>query len=85
MTRREVVTVPILSIRPGESPRLDGEDQSHIVRLAETEGPLPPILVDRRTMRVIDGMHRHATSKSRGAVIAADTDDPLAAFWGSQP
>lgn len=28
------------------------------MRLAETETPLPPILVHRRTMRVVDGMHR---------------------------
>lgn len=56
---RAVTSVlPILSIKPGESPRLRGEDKAHIKRLAKTETPLPPILVDRRTMRVIDGMHR---------------------------
>lgn len=54
----EVVSVPILSLHPGESPRLRGEDKAHIARLAEMEAPLPPILVDRRTMLVIDGMHR---------------------------
>ncbi len=54
----EVVAVSIMSLRAGESPRLNGEDKAHIARLAETEVPLPPILVDRRTMRVIDGMHR---------------------------
>ena len=54
----EVVSVPILSLYPGESPRLKGEDKVHIARLAEMEAPLPPILVDRRTRRVIDGMHR---------------------------
>jgi ParB-like chromosome segregation protein Spo0J len=53
-----VVAVPVLSLRPADSPRLNGEDRAHIARLAETETPLPPILVDRRTMRVIDGMHR---------------------------
>jgi ParB-like chromosome segregation protein Spo0J len=52
------VTVPVRSLRPGPSPRLDGEDKAHIARLAEIEGPLPPVLVDRRSMRVIDGMHR---------------------------
>jgi len=54
----KVVTVPLLSLRPADSPRLNGEDKAHIARLAETEAPLPPIMVDRRTMRVIDGMHR---------------------------
>ena len=53
-----VVAVPVASLRAGESPRLQGEDKAHIARLAEIEEPLPPILVHRQTMRVIDGMHR---------------------------
>jgi ParB-like chromosome segregation protein Spo0J len=61
-----VVAVPVLSLRPGESPRLDGEDKAHIARLAGTEAQLPPILVDRRTMRVIDGMHRLMAASLRG-------------------
>jgi ParB-like chromosome segregation protein Spo0J len=64
--RREIVTVPILSVRPGESPRLEGEDKAHIARLAETETSLPPILVDRRGMRVIDGMHRLMAASLNG-------------------
>jgi ParB-like chromosome segregation protein Spo0J len=52
------VAVPVLALRPADSPRLNGEDKAHVARLAETETQLPPILVDRRTMRVIDGMHR---------------------------
>ena len=64
--QQEIVTVPILSLRQGESPRLAGEDQAHIARLAETEGPLPPILVDRRSMRVIDGMHRLMAASLKG-------------------
>jgi len=62
----EVVAVRVTSICPGESPRLNGEDKAHIMRLAETETPLPPILVDRRTMRVIDGMHRLMAASMRG-------------------
>jgi ParB-like chromosome segregation protein Spo0J len=61
-----VVTVPILSLRPADSPRLNGEDKAHIARLAEVEEPLPPILVDRKTMRVIDGMHRLMAASSQG-------------------
>jgi ParB-like chromosome segregation protein Spo0J len=57
-TSTVVVEVPLLILRPADSPRLNGEDKAHIARLAETETPLPPILVDKRTMRVIDGMHR---------------------------
>jgi ParB-like chromosome segregation protein Spo0J len=59
-------TVPILSVLPGESPRLNGEDRAHIARLAEMETPLPPILVDRTTMRVIDGMHRLMAASTQG-------------------
>jgi ParB-like chromosome segregation protein Spo0J len=38
----------------------------HIARLAETETPLPPILVDKHTMRVIDGMHRLIAASLQG-------------------
>lgn len=65
-SRREVVTVPVLSLLPGESPRLEGEDKEHIARLAEAEGPLPPVLVNRRSMRVIDGMHRLMAALLKG-------------------
>ena len=58
--------VQVLSLRPADSPRLNGEDRAHIARLAETEAPLPPILVDRRTMRVIDGMHRLLAASLQG-------------------
>jgi ParB-like chromosome segregation protein Spo0J len=61
-----VEAVPVLSLRPADSPRLNGEDKAHIARLAETETPLPPILVDRRTMRVIDGMHRLMAASLQG-------------------
>jgi hypothetical protein len=62
----EVVTVPISALRPGESPRLNGQDKAHIARLAELDTPVPPILVDRRTMKVIDGMHRLIAASSKG-------------------
>jgi ParB-like chromosome segregation protein Spo0J len=58
--------VPIVSLRAGESPRLNGEDKTHVARLAEAEEPLPPILVERRTMRVIDGMHRLLAASLNG-------------------
>jgi ParB-like chromosome segregation protein Spo0J len=66
VSRREVVSVPVSSLLPGESPRLNGEDQEHIARLTEAEGPLPPVLVERRSMRVIDGMHRLTAALLRG-------------------
>jgi ParB-like chromosome segregation protein Spo0J len=65
-TSAAVEAVSVLSIRPADSPRLNGEDKAHIARLAETETALPPILVDRRTMRVIDGMHRLMAASLQG-------------------
>jgi hypothetical protein len=61
-----VVAVPVLSLKPADSPRLNGEDKAHIARLVETETPLPPILVQKNTMRVIDGMHRLMAASLRG-------------------
>ena len=63
---RTVYRVPIASLRPGESPRLQGTDREHVTRLAELETPLPPILVDRRSRRVIDGMHRLLAAMVKG-------------------
>jgi ParB-like nuclease domain len=61
-----VVAVPLLALHPADSPRLNGEDKAHIARLAETETLLPPILVDKRTSRVIDGMHRLLAASLKG-------------------
>ena len=52
------VSIPVESLLPADSPRLGGEDRAHVLRLAESDADLPPILVHRETMRVIDGMHR---------------------------
>ncbi|WP_413760815.1 ParB N-terminal domain-containing protein [Streptomyces sp. MMBL 11-3] len=51
---------------PGYSPRIGGEITSHVQALAETEGTLPPIIVHRPSMRVIDGMHRVRSAILRG-------------------
>lgn len=51
---------------PADSPRLRGEDMEHIRALAELKDKLPPILVHRNTMRVIDGMHRLKAAILRG-------------------
>lgn len=52
------VIVPIASLLPADSPRTEGEDDEHIRALAQVESDVPPIVVHRPTMRVIDGMHR---------------------------
>ncbi|WP_308249674.1 ParB/RepB/Spo0J family partition protein [Sphaerisporangium fuscum] len=56
----------ISSLSPGESPRLSGEDPEHTRLLAESDAELPPILVHRPTLRVIDGMHRLRAALLRG-------------------
>lgn len=58
--------VPIDSLRFADSPRLAGEDTAHIRVLAEATTELPPILVHRGTMRVIDGMHRLRVAMMKG-------------------
>jgi len=63
---RHCASVPIAALVRGDSPRSMGEDSTHVARLAELDGELPPILVDRRSMRVVDGMHRLAAASLRG-------------------
>jgi ParB-like chromosome segregation protein Spo0J len=62
----EVELVPIESLLPGDSPRLQGVDEEHCRRLAEMKTDLPPILVHRDSMRVIDGMHRLRAAQLAG-------------------
>jgi hypothetical protein len=61
-----VVSVPIGSLSPADSPRFGGVDAEHARALAEAEGDLPPIVVRRADMRVIDGMHRLTAAGLRG-------------------
>lgn len=60
------VLVSIDALVPADSPRLHGVDAAHAEALAEVDGELPPILVQRATMRVIDGMHRLDAARIRG-------------------
>ncbi|MET8948969.1 ParB/RepB/Spo0J family partition protein [Streptomyces sp. NPDC004542] len=79
----EVVSIPIASLLPGESPRLAGQDANHVTRLVELDVPLPPILVDRHSLRVIDGMHRLMAAFLKGQeAIEAELFDgtPAEAF-----
>ena len=63
--------VPIAALLPGDSPRLAGERPDHVQALARVQADLPPILVHRPSMRVIDGMHRLRAAKLRGDVTIA--------------
>lgn len=64
--RLPVHTVPIGSLLDGNSPRSSGPNRQHVRALSQAEDPLPPILVHRPTMRVIDGAHRMAAARLRG-------------------
>jgi hypothetical protein len=61
-----VQSVPAQSLVIGDSLRLEGVNREHTRALAEFDGQLPPILVQRRTMRVIDGIHRLCAARLLG-------------------
>jgi ParB-like chromosome segregation protein Spo0J len=58
--------VPINTVMCGDSPRLAGEDPTHVECLAQATTELPPIVVHRPTMRVVDGRHRLRAAQARG-------------------
>ncbi|MCX5199545.1 transcriptional regulator [Streptomyces sp. NBC_00249] len=58
--------VRIEELVPADSPRLKGIDPSHVRRLAAVFTSLPPVLVHRPTMRVVDGMHRISAASLKG-------------------
>ena len=65
--KSNIATIPIRSLAVADSPRLDGENTEHIRMLVESNGSFPPIVVHRRTMRVVDGVHRLRAATLRGA------------------
>ncbi|ONK10136.1 ParB N-terminal domain-containing protein [Streptomyces sp. MP131-18] len=71
--------VSLSELTTSDSPRRSGTDAEHIRLLAESAAELPPILVNRRTMRVIDGTHRVHAAALRGEdsieAVLLDCDD----------
>lgn len=61
----ESQVVTISTLRSSYSPRRS-VDEEHIHRLAQSEDPLPPILVHRASLRIIDGVHRVQAALLRG-------------------
>ncbi|UXY31768.1 ParB/RepB/Spo0J family partition protein [Streptomyces sp. HUAS TT20] len=61
-----VVEVEIDSLSTTYSPRSRGTDPEHVEALVAAETTLPPIIVHRATMRVIDGLHRLRAAERRG-------------------
>ncbi|MFC5055766.1 winged helix-turn-helix transcriptional regulator [Saccharothrix xinjiangensis] len=71
--------VPVESLQDLGSPRTEGVSPEHVRLLAESESPLPPIVVHRSTMCVIDGAHRlHA------ARLSGERDIDVRFFEGSE-
>ncbi|MFJ4671496.1 ParB/RepB/Spo0J family partition protein [Kitasatospora purpeofusca] len=64
--QQTVVEVEISLLSTADSPRTSGEDPDHVEALSAVRSPLPPILVHRPTMRVIDGRHRVRAAELRG-------------------
>lgn len=61
-----VERVPVRALRTADSPRLTRTSEEHVRLLAATEAELPPIVVHRETMRVVDGTHRVRAAQLRG-------------------
>ncbi|MGW5054071.1 ParB/RepB/Spo0J family partition protein [Actinokineospora sp. NPDC004072] len=61
------------------SPRSGGEDPEHVRRLADSIGELPPIVVHRQTLRVVDGRHR-----LRAAILRGQDDIAARYFDGDE-
>lgn len=60
-----VCTVPVAALRIADSPRSTGENIEHIRVLADVATELPPIIVHRGSMRVVDGVHRLRAARLR--------------------
>lgn len=73
------VSLPIESLLPGDSPRLNGENMEYVRLMAELDDKLQPIVVHQQSMRVIDGMHRLRAGAARG-----DTTIRALYFSGSE-
>lgn len=74
-----VVLVPLDSVVVDDSPRLGGASDEHVAALVESGAKLPPIVVHRGTMRVVDGVHRVRAALRRG-----DTDIEVRFFDGDE-
>lgn len=70
--RGPVVRVALDQLREPRALRLSGENLDHARALAEASVQLPPIIVHRPTMTVVDGLHRLRAAQLRGdADVAA--------------
>lgn len=75
-----VVRVPSLSLSVGYSPRQVPIHEGHVQALMEVLDRLPPIVVRRQTMTVIDGAHRLEAARRCGRAQV-----PVVFFDGEEP
>ncbi|MFD3428740.1 ParB N-terminal domain-containing protein [Nocardia fluminea] len=61
--------IAIDRLKLSSSPRVHGVDIRHLRELIEVGTALPPIIVNRNTMEVIDGAHRAIAARKRGESI----------------
>lgn len=66
LDHRQIVDVEVATLSLTGSPRASGHCPEHVQSLAAAQNPLPPIIVHRATMRVIDGFHRVMAAISKG-------------------
>lgn len=75
----ELVRIPLDHLRIENLVRVSGQNARHIDALSEVAGALPPIVVHRPSMTVIDGAHRVRAAQSAGAqwidAVYFDGDD----------
>jgi hypothetical protein len=71
INRQPVTLMEIGLLMLSGSPRLAGADPEHVEAMVAATGDLPPIVVHRPTMRVIDGAHRVQAAIRRGDPVVA--------------
>lgn len=62
----QVTEVEIEQILPADLVRLNGISEEHVNLIADSESCTPPIIVHKKTMQVIDGMHRLKAARLKG-------------------
>ncbi|MDN0201118.1 ParB N-terminal domain-containing protein [Streptomyces sp. S.PNR 29] len=81
-----VVTLTIAGLLPAHHIRIAGINEEHVRLLMSCGDDLPPLLVQKNTLRVIDGMHRLRAAQAAGRTkIQAqllDVDDREAFLYG---
>lgn len=79
-SRQAVSQLAISHLRGHLSARSRGVDRAHVKTLAQCPDRLPPIVVHKESLRIIDGVHRLRVAELRGdqeidAVLVAATEE----------